>query len=104
VAYGLFGAYVPRTHRDHRLTCRYATEHAFTRVRCRLFLQVRTMGVQDGSRLRNGNSRRPARPGHAGHPPGVYMKEQSRRTTGGAAHPVSSVNPRSAAWPNVSAS
>ena len=48
----------PRTHRDHRLTCGYVIGQHFATVRCRLFPQVRTMGVQDGSKLRNGNSHR----------------------------------------------
>jgi hypothetical protein len=48
----------PRTLRDHRLTCGYAIGQDFTRVACGLFPQVRTMGVQVGSRLRNGNNHR----------------------------------------------
>ena len=48
----------PRTHRDHDLTCGYAIGEHSPESGARLFLQVRTMGVQVGSRLRNGNSHR----------------------------------------------
>ena len=48
----------PRTHRDHDLTCGYAIGEHSPESGARLFPQVRTMGVQVGSRLRNGNSHR----------------------------------------------
>jgi hypothetical protein len=52
----------PRTHHDERLTCGYAMGRHSPESGTRLFLQVRTMGVQVGSRLRNDNShRQPAR-------------------------------------------
>jgi uncharacterized protein len=49
----------PRTHRDHDLTCGYVMGQDLARVRCGWFPQIRTMGVQVGLRLRNGNNQHP---------------------------------------------
>jgi len=48
----------PRTHHHERLTCGYAIGEHSPESDKKLFPQVRTMGVQVGSRLRNGNSHR----------------------------------------------
>jgi hypothetical protein len=45
-------------HKQSRSGLEIRQLQAFTRIRYRLFPQVRTMGVQVGSRLRNGNSHR----------------------------------------------
>jgi hypothetical protein len=46
----------PRTHCVHDLTCGYVLGQDLGRVRCARFPQIRTMGVQVGSKSQNGNN------------------------------------------------